>query len=225
MVSDPSTLEERLDDRNKRLAAVASALGNPVRLRLLGMLAQRPLHVDGLAALLGLPRGNTSAQLKALEHAGLVTSIPDGRRRIHQLSSEHVVDLLDALRAVTATVDPGLRALYAVDVREQAFDPERARQLSDELVRGERIAWDFRSPEEFAYARLPGAVHVSLEQLASGALDAPPKQVLVYCRGRFCLVADAAMRQSRDRGLEVESLAGDVRDWRRAGLPIEGEGR
>ena len=60
-------------------ARVGRALGSPARIELLNLLAQGEHGVEELAAAAGLKVSNTSAQLKTLAAAGLVTSRREGR--------------------------------------------------------------------------------------------------------------------------------------------------
>jgi rhodanese-related sulfurtransferase len=81
------------------------------------------------------------------------------------------------------------------------------------------LVLDVRSAEEFASGHVPGAVHVPHDQLAARVSElGAPREVVVYCeRGSRASKAAAVLR---DAGFAVQHLAGDMRGWREAGLPI-----
>ncbi|MHB8425745.1 MAG: hypothetical protein ACYDB9_11450, partial [Gammaproteobacteria bacterium] len=47
------------------------------------------------------------------------------------------------------------------------------------------------------------------------------REIVVYCRGPYCLLALDAMRMLRRRHYRVRRLEESVPEWRRAGLPVE----
>src|SRR5258708_19461503 len=76
-----------------QFARVGKALGNPARLQLLDLLIQAERSVEALAAAAGMPVGNTSAQVRALHAAGLVTSRRDRTPLYSRIASDHVAAL------------------------------------------------------------------------------------------------------------------------------------
>ncbi len=73
-----------------QFARVGKALGSPARLHLLDLLIQAERSVEELAAAAAMPVGNTSAQVRALHAAGLVTSRRDGTRVYYRIASDDV---------------------------------------------------------------------------------------------------------------------------------------
>jgi rhodanese-related sulfurtransferase len=82
------------------------------------------------------------------------------------------------------------------------------------------LVLDVRSPEEFASGHVPGARNVSYDQVTARLAELrPAREVVVYCeRGPRASKAAAVLN---DAGFTVRHLAGDMRGWREAGLPIE----
>ena len=79
---------------------------------------------------------------------------------------------------------------------------------------------DVRTPEEFAAGRVPGAVLIPHDQLAS-RLDQLDKSrpVIVYCRsGRRSTLAETVLRGA---GFDVTQLQGSWQAWQAAGLEAE----
>ncbi|MGW2314957.1 ArsR/SmtB family transcription factor, partial [Actinomadura luteofluorescens] len=64
---------------------ILSALADPVRWRLVNLLAERPRPVGVLARLAGARQPQTTKHLQTLERAGVVTSQRAGQRRVYAL--------------------------------------------------------------------------------------------------------------------------------------------
>ncbi|TCO28496.1 uncharacterized protein YndB with AHSA1/START domain [Kribbella steppae] len=84
-----------------------SALADPARWRLVGLLAERPRSVGVLAQLADARQPQTTKHLQTLERAGIVTSQRTGQRRIYALEPAPLRDLAAALAQLADTVEQG----------------------------------------------------------------------------------------------------------------------
>lgn len=75
------------------LAETFKVLGDPTRVRLLDVLAQRELCVCALAATVGLSESAVSHQLRLLRNLRLVRARRAGRRVFYALDDHHIVSL------------------------------------------------------------------------------------------------------------------------------------
>lgn len=82
-----------------RLAEVFKTLADPTRIRLIALLAEGEICVHELAQALGMSSSAVSHQLRLLRHQGLVRSRRQGRHIFYQLDDEHVLELLQQVRA------------------------------------------------------------------------------------------------------------------------------
>lgn len=80
---------------------------------------------------------------------------------------------------------------------------------------------DVREPNEWAEARIAGAVHAPLSRLAEEAAALPDdKPVVFYCAGGVRSVKAVAVCQQL--GLKHDThMGGGISAWARDGLPIE----
>lgn len=97
---------------------------------------------------------------------------------------------------------------------------------SDELLRrieaGHTVVLDVRPDPEYAARHLPGALHVPLEQLAERLAELPTdRQIVAYCRGRYCVLAPDAVRLLHQHGITAQRAADGILEWKLAGLPME----
>jgi DNA-binding transcriptional ArsR family regulator len=95
---------------------VFTALANPVRRRLLELLARGPMTAGHLAGQFDLSRSAVSEHLQVLRRAELVREEPSGRERYYHLSAEPLAEVgawlhpferywRDRLRSLSETLD------------------------------------------------------------------------------------------------------------------------
>jgi rhodanese-related sulfurtransferase len=82
---------------------------------------------------------------------------------------------------------------------------------------------DVRADHEWEAGHIAGAVHLPLDELAGRAKELDRERaVVVYCRGgRRCEMAAEALASA---GFEATPIAGGIRAWEEAGLPLEPDG-
>jgi rhodanese-related sulfurtransferase/DNA-binding transcriptional ArsR family regulator len=204
-----------------QFAVVGKAFANGRRAELVDVLAQGERSVEALAGEIGQSVANTSQHLQVLARSGLVTSRRDGNRVLYRLADESVEELFAALRTVAERNVAGLsQAAEAYlgdrDGLEQVSREELARRLGEGVV-----VWDVRPTAEFEAGHVPGAVSVPPEEIERRLAEVPEGvEVVAYCRGRFCVFADDAVRALTTHNRRAHRLQDGFPEWRRAGLPV-----
>jgi rhodanese-related sulfurtransferase len=83
------------------------------------------------------------------------------------------------------------------------------------------VVLDVRPAAEFAAGHITGARSLPLAELRRRLRDLPADvQIVAYCRGRYCVYADDAVRRLRAEGFRATRLQDGFPEWRRAGLPV-----
>lgn len=204
------------------LADVAKALSSGRRAEIVDVLAQGERSVEEVAAEIDQSVANTSHHLRALARAGLVVTRRDGTRIYYELASDRVGELWSAVRDVAEAHTAGLDRLAAAYLgdRDGVEVIDRA-ELAARLKQGEVVVLDVRPAAEFGAGHIAGARSVPLAELRK-QLKALPKDadVVAYCRGPYCVYADDAVRQLRQRGFSASRLEDGYPEWKRAGLPV-----
>ncbi len=206
-------------------AEVAKALASGRRAELVDVLAQGERHVEELADEIAQSVANTSFHLRTLATAGLVTTRRDGTRIYYRLASDRVAELWAAIRDVAAAHHADLDDLAAAYLGDRSRLEEIGRsELAARLEAGDVIVLDVRPPVEYAAGHIAGARSIPIEHLAAG-LKAIPRdvEVVAYCRGPYCVMADDAVRLLRKRGRRARRLEDGFPEWSRAALPVEME--
>lgn len=204
-------------------ADVAKALANGRRAELVDVLAQGERHVDELADEICQSVANTSFHLRALAAAGLVTTRRDGTRIYYRLTSDRVVELWAALRDVATAHHAELDDLAAAYLGDRSRLEEIGHaELAERIGAGDVIVLDVRPAVEYVAGHIVGARSIPIDRLAACLKTIPPDvEIVAYCRGPYCVMADEAVRLLRRRGRRAWRLADGFPEWRRAGLPVE----
>jgi rhodanese-related sulfurtransferase len=203
-------------------ADVAKALANGRRAELIDVLAQGERHVEELADEIGQSVANTSFHLRTLAGAGLVVTRRDKNRIYYRLVSDRVIDLWTALRDVAATHHAELDDLAAAYLghRDELDEVSRA-ELAARIATGDVVVVDVRPAAEYAAGHIAGARSIPAERLARELRDLPDDvEVVAYCRGPYCVLADDAVRLLRRKGRTARRLQDGFPEWRSANLPI-----
>jgi rhodanese-related sulfurtransferase len=102
------------------------------------------------------------------------------------------------------------------EVRE--VNRDQAREL---VANGAQLV-DVRADHEWDAGRIPGAVHISLAELATRAAEIDrEKPVVLYCRGgNRSSMATAALS---DGGYDAVKLSEGITGWEEEGLPMSPE--
>lgn len=77
-----------MTDQNTELVTFFKALADSSRLKIVGLLAQRPYTVEQLAAMLDLRPSTVSHHLSRLTEAGLVSARAEGYYSVYQLEEK-----------------------------------------------------------------------------------------------------------------------------------------
>ncbi|KUN82218.1 ArsR family transcriptional regulator [Streptomyces bungoensis] len=203
------------------LATTGKALSNGKRLELLDLLAQGERTVDALAKAAGLGLTTASAHLQTLKQAGLVTTRREGTRIHYRLAGDDVAHLFALLRTVAEThraAVPVARDAYLGSDGAQVVTRE---ELRARVETGDVVVLDVRPVEEYEAGHIPGAVSIPVGELTERITELPDDtEVVVYCRGAYCVLAHDAVRLLAGQGRRALRLHDGMLEWRLAELPV-----
>ena len=217
---DKRTIKDLLYEQ---VARIGRAVSSPKRLELLELLAQGEKTVEELADELSVDVKLTSAHLKALREARLVSVQRQGKYMVYRLSGEDVAALWVALREVAEEHLLELQLqLGRMALNPRGLAPVSREALLEQARRGEIVMIDVRPEAEFETAHLPFARSMPLAELKRRLAELPKgRQIVAYCRGPFCMLADEAVKILEGRGYRARKLADGVSEWRAAGMRLE----
>lgn len=196
-------------------ARIGKVLSSPKRLELLDLLSQSPKSVETLSNETRMSMANTSKHLQALLEARLVDFRKDKNFVIYRLANPQVVDLLFSIKALAeeqiAEV-PMLREQYIV--KSDRLETMGFHEWLTHKDKGNLILIDVRPREEYAYDHLEGAISIPIDEL-DDQLNHLPKnqQIVVYCRGSYCMYATEVVERLQSEGFKAIRLEAGIHEW------------
>ena len=206
-----------------QFARLGQALSSPKRLELLDLLCQSEKTVDTLADQTSMSVANTSRHLQVLRGARLVEANKEGVFVHYRLADDEVRDFFRSLRRLAenrmAEIDRIIADYFDASPELQAID---RKNLIKRAKSGEIVILDVRPEDEYAAGHLPFAKSIPLSRLKERLKEISPQaEVVAYCRGPYCVLAQEAVTFLRAKGLKASRLEDGVFEWQEAGLPLE----
>ena len=208
-------------DRNKQktilfeaIAVMGKAFASPRRLELLDLLAQGPRTVDELARSSRQSIANASQHLQSLHSAGLVTREREGTRVRYALAGDDVLRLWLALRDTSAErlaeVERSAREYLGDEVEVIGRD-----ELIARMRRRDAVLVDVRPRSEYDAGHIDAARSIPLDELEQHLGELPgDDEVVVYCRGPYCVMAHEAVRRLHSAGFAASRLEDGWPEWK-----------
>jgi rhodanese-related sulfurtransferase/DNA-binding transcriptional ArsR family regulator len=206
-----------------QFARIGNALASPKRLEMLDLLAQGEKTVEALADQTATPIKNTSAHLRVLRQACLVDTRRDGTYVHYRLTDDGVAALLYSLKSVghSRLADVRHVAQSYLDGKDD-LAPVTFKELRAMLREGDVTLIDVRPPDEYAAGHIAGAISVPVDELKDRLREIPKnREVVAYCRGRYCVYSLDAVKLLRKRGYSARRVDEGLAEWRAEGLPLE----
>ncbi|WP_437045128.1 ArsR/SmtB family transcription factor [Streptomyces sp. enrichment culture] len=203
-------------------AASGKALASGKRLELLDLLAQGERTVDALAKAAGLNLTTASAHLQALKQAGFVATRREGVRIHYRLAGDDVAQLFALLRKVADRHQAAVPAARDAYLGQDASAELSCEELWTRIAAGDVVVLDVRPVEEYQAGHIPGALSIPVDELAGRINELPEDlEIVVYCRGEYCVLAYDAVRLLTDRGRRAIRLNDGMLEWRLSELPVD----
>lgn len=209
----------------EQFARMGKGLANSKRLELLDLLSQGERSVEALSTQAGIGLSTTSMHLQALKESGLVVSRRSGTSIYYRMKSEEAAALFAMLRDVASThladADRAISNYLGSEKGEKSLVVKRS-ELPDLMQEGEVVVLDVRPTLEYEAGHIPGAVSTPLPELENFLAKIPKgHEVVVYCRGAYCVLAYDAIKTLTSQGRRARRLQDGMLEWRLAGLPVE----
>jgi rhodanese-related sulfurtransferase len=94
-------------------------------------------------------------------------------------------------------------------------------ELRTRMRAGDIVVIDVRPDAEFQAGHIRGALSIPTSKLKSRLSDIPADtEVVAYCRGPYCVMADDAVRYLNRQGRRALRLEGGYPQWAEEGRPV-----
>ena len=207
----------------KQLAKVTKALSNPHRLEILDLLAQGSFSVEYIAEHANMSVANASQHLQVLKRSGLVDTVRDGKYIYYELFDERVLETWRALRQLGFSRNHEISELLQdYRRRKEQLNLISSDELMQKLENNEVYLIDVRPVEEFNVGHIKQADSLPHKQIRKRMQELPKdREIVAYCRGPLCLMADEAVSLMKKEGLNACRLENGFADWLAEKRPVE----
>lgn len=204
-------------------ARIGQALASGRRLELLELLAQKEHTVEDLARLSDMSVANTSQHLKVLRAARLVEVRRQGLYASYRLANERVFRFWQALRDLgedrIAEIE---RVVHSFLTDRKSLKAVSTEELKRRLKNRSVVVLDVRPHGEYCAGHIAGARSIPVAELEARIKELPKnREIVAYCRGPYCVLADEAVAFLRARGRNAFRLEQGFPDWKAMGFPAE----
>lgn len=205
------------------ISLLGKAMACGKRLEILDLLTQGEKSVDALAEQCALSTKLTSAHLRTLKSARLVTARKEGKHVHYRAASAAVGNALTEVRKlahetfheIQATIDQ-----YATN--REAMVGLGPKSLLKAVRNGDVIVIDVRPEDEYMAGHIPSARSVPLSKLKEMVAQLPRgKKIIAYCRGPYCVFSHKAVQTLTSRGFDAGWVNFGVTEWQNDGFSLE----
>lgn len=168
------------------------------------------------------PRRAVSIQLRPAFASWLGWVVPFDAPVVLLIDEADVAEAVTLARrigydSVLGWIDGGVDAWSEAGLPLARVDDVDAAEAARRAEAGAALV-DVRQEAELASARMPGAVHLELGDIAAGEVPAAEEAVTFCGHGERSATAASLLEA---RGVAVANLVGGLPAWERAGLPVE----
>ena len=198
------------------LAKLLKALSNPYRLEIIEMLSQGEKSVEGIVETTTLSVANASQHLQVLKNNNIVKSRKDGHYVYYSLTSDELLALYQHITKFAVSEIAELeRTLNRQREDNHAMNPVSLDELESMINDENVLLMDVRPSVEYEFGHITGAVSVPVKDLLCCLKDfSKEKEIIAYCRGPFCVLADEAVKVLSEKGYKVRRLDEGYPEWK-----------
>jgi rhodanese-related sulfurtransferase len=198
------------------LSKMLKAISNPFRLEIIEMLSQGEKSVEGIVDSTSLSFANASQHLQVLKNNNIVRSRKVGHYVLYSLINE---DFLSVYHHIIKYAVTEIAELEKIMNRQREDNKSLNAVSLDELegmIKNENILlMDVRPSAEFNFGHITEAISVPMDELLTRLKGiTKDKQIVAYCRGPFCVLADEAVKILSEQGYNVRRLDEGYPEWK-----------
>ena len=205
-----------------QFAQIGKALASSWRIEMIELLAQAERTVEQISRELDIPVSNASQHLQVLRRARLVEVTRDGLYARYRIADESVFRLWRTMRDLGEKRLAEIERILATYLEERdSLEAVSIEELQRRLRDGSVQVLDVRPAAEYESGHIAGALSFPIAGLKANLRKIPRnRDIVVYCRGPYCILSDEAVRLLKGAGFRSRRLVVGFPDWRERGLPV-----
>jgi len=198
------------------LARMLKAISNPYRLEIIEILSQGEKSVEGIVQSTSLTIANASQHLQVLKNNNIVKTRKEKQYVYYSLIND---DFLSVYQHVIRYGSQEIAELEKILNRQRednnAQNAVSLGELEQMVEAGNVLLLDVRPLVEYEFGHITGAISVPMNELMANLKEiAREKEIIAYCRGPFCVLADEAVKLLKGQGYQVRRLDEGYPEWK-----------
>ncbi len=198
------------------LAKLMKALANPARLEIIEMLSQGEKSVEGIVQATSLTFANASQHLQVLKNNNIVKSRKEKQYVFYSIINDEFLSLYQhVIKYAVQEIAELEKTLNRQREDNKASNSVSLDELETMIHNKNVLLMDVRPSAEFELDHISGAISVPMKELLCCLKDFSKEQeIIAYCRGPFCVLADEAVRVLSEKGFKVRRLDEGYPEWK-----------
>lgn len=198
------------------LTKLLKALSNPLRLEIIEMLSQGEKSVEGIVQSTNLTIANASQHLQVLKNNNIVKARKEKQYVYYSLVND---EFLSVYQHVIKYAVHEIAELEKIMNRQREYNKSlNAVSLSEleSMISNENVLlMDVRPSVEYEFGHITGAISIPMNELMAQLKNISiDKEIIAYCRGPFCVLADEAVKLLKEQGYNVRRLDEGYPEWK-----------
>jgi rhodanese-related sulfurtransferase/DNA-binding HxlR family transcriptional regulator len=198
------------------LAKMLKAISNPYRLEIIEMLSQGEKNVEEIVQTTNLAFANASQHLQVLKHNNIVKARKEKQYVYYSLVNDDFLSVYQhIIRYATQEIAELERIMNRQRKDNHAQDAVSLSELEIMLEGHNVLLMDVRPSAEYEFGHITGAISIPMRELITQLKNlSKEKEIVAYCRGPFCVLADEAVKLLKEQGYHVRRLDEGYPEWK-----------
>jgi rhodanese-related sulfurtransferase/DNA-binding transcriptional ArsR family regulator len=198
------------------LSKLLKAMANPYRLEIIEMLSQGEKSVEGIVQATGLSIANASQHLQVMKNNNVVKARKEGHYVFYSLVNTEFLSLYQhIIKFAIREIAELEKIMNRQREQNKAINAVSLDKLESMIENENVLLLDVRPSIEFEFGHITGAISVPMNELLGKLKNiTKDKEIIAYCRGPFCVLADEAVKLLSEHGYNVRRLDEGYPEWR-----------
>ncbi len=198
------------------LSKLLKALSNPYRLEIIEMLSQGEKSVEGIVQVTGLSFANASQHLQVMKNNNIVKSRKEGHYVYYSIVNDDFLVMYQQIgKYAVREVAELERIMNRQREDNKSTDAVSLNELESMIENDNVLLLDVRPSIEFEFGHIAGAISVPMNEMMDKLkLLSKNKEIVAYCRGPFCVLADEAVKILTEQGYNIRRLDEGYPEWK-----------
>lgn len=202
------------------LSKLLKALANPFRLEIIEMLSQGEKSVEGIVQATSLTFANASQHLQVLKNNNIVKSRKEKQFVFYSIINDEFLSLYQhVIKYAVQEIAELEKTLNRQREDNKALNAVSLDELETMIQNNNVLLMDVRPEIEYEFGHVTGAISVPMNELMTKLKNiSKDKEIVAYCRGPFCVLADEAVKILSEQGYKVRRLDEGYPEWKMRNL-------